>query len=217
MTEEFDLSSIKVLKSGAEAIRLRPEMYLRGLGNVRNALLLETLCLSLAEAHCGTCSAIDVEISGHGASVSDDGTGLSLDEVNYGKPFAEVIMTELWSCRDHKAHKELGARLCGVGIVVTNALSEKFVVDIRSDGVVQRQVYHDGEPDGPFSVIGKTDRTGTALQFSLAEELVGPGEFDVDTLIKDIRRREVDLSRTRLTIRQVGERGDLQKEWLVTE
>ncbi|MCP3997712.1 MAG: hypothetical protein GY722_22025 [bacterium] len=215
MAEDIDISRIKVLKSSAEAIRYRPHVYLQGASNVRNELLLEALCLSLAEAHCGTCSRIDVEFCGRSACVRDNGIGLSLEDDGFGRPFAEVIFTELHSCRDHKAHQELGRKLCGAGIVVTNALSEKFVVDIHTGDVHYRQSYHGGEPDGPFSVVGKTDRTGTELRFTIAEEFAGRDQIDGDALVEDIRQRDVGLSRGKLTIRRLGPQGELREEWSV--
>ena len=42
-----------------------------------------------------------------------------------------------------------------------NALSDKLQLTIRRQGHVYEQFYHLGEPQGPLTIIGETQTTGT--------------------------------------------------------
>ncbi len=114
-------------------------------------------------------------------------------------PFAEWIFSTLWACRDHKAHAELGLQLCGVGMVIVNAFSQSLVVSIHSDGMIHQQTYRLGVAEGPFQVVGQTDRTGTDISFTIAEEFAGTEEFDLEAARAAIFAKKVDLSKTSIT------------------
>jgi DNA gyrase subunit B len=197
MTESQDgITSLDALK----AIRARPEMYVPMQRNVRNHLLLEALCLSLAEAHCGSCTEIVIETSGRTAHIQDNGLGLSMEKDETGIPFAERIFTQLYACRDHKAHQALGHELCGSGIVTVNALSSSFTVQIHSDGALHLMEFTDGVMTQSLQRIGESSQSGTELRFTIAEPFAGTQEFDLASLRSAINARPIDLSRTNIVI-----------------
>lgn len=206
-----DPMSIETLNA-VEAIRRRPSMYVRDLDNVRNDLLLEVLCLPLAEAHCGTCSSIEVEVSAHRASVRYDGSGPPLEAGRSGTHSAEAIFTKLFACRDHKEHARLGNELCRFGVVVVNAFSEWLVAEIASEGRIHRQSYRDGRPEGPFQDVGPAEKPSVAISFSLAQPFRGSAAFDVDALFDEIHARDLDLSGVAVAIRQLDEQGVITSE-----
>ncbi len=197
MSQQYDQSKLKRL-TACEAIRLHPEKYLPAESNRRNALLMGALCLSLAEAHCGSCTSIQIRASRNRVAISDNGLGLSLKVDADGLAFAERILTELYACRDHKAHHDLSHELCGVGIVVVNALCDEFIAEIHSGGRIHQQTYRDGIATGKFQSIGETSRTGTEFQFTIAERFAGRDEFDLEALRTTIATLKLDLSTVRI-------------------
>lgn len=186
--------------TACEAIRLRPERFLMPGENRRNFMVLEGLCLSIAEAHCGTCTAINIAVAGRSAVISDNGLGLSMERNAAGAITAAQLFTNLYACRDHKAHKEIAHELCGAGIAVVNALSESFCVEVHTGGSLHRLAFRDGVEVHPFQIAGPTERTGNVLRLTIAEQFAGTEEFDIEALHAAIRAKPVDFSRVEITI-----------------
>gem|GEM_PF-1290208 len=185
--------------SAVEAIRQRPEMYVGEGGAALTDLVFEALCLSLTEAHCGTASEIRVGVTGADIEITNDGAGLSLDTDQYGIPFAEAVMTTLYACRDHKEHEQLKHELCGVGIVVVNALSQNASVSISHGTGVHEQTYTRGEPDAPFATTSRSAPSGTRLRFTLDRRFLRDETFDQVGLQRRLAELEIDLEGVAIT------------------
>jgi len=195
--KEYTDSDIQRLECH-EAIRLRPRTYLQDEANRPNCLLREALCLSLAEAHCGTCTKIDVVVDGLTAKISNNGIGLDTTPNRFGGTKVEDLFTVLSACRDEKSHRELGHQLCKFGVVIVTALSDILKVRIHSGGNIHRIAFADGRTVNPLAIIGETNRTGTQIEFTIGAQFVDDEVFDLEALRESIAALDIDLSRTEI-------------------
>jgi len=181
----YDAKSIKVLK-GLEGVRKRPAMYIgdtskRGLHHI----LEEVVDNAVDEHLAGFCSRIKVILHKDGSvTVADNGRGIPVDlhpELN--KPALEIVLTTLHAGGkfDAKTYRMAGG-LHGVGVSVTNALSEWMTVEVRRDGGIYSQSYERGRAASEMSETGRTDETGTTVTFKPDTQIFSETEFDADFL-----------------------------------
>ena len=207
--KKYDATTIQVLE-GIEAVRKRPAMYIgdttpRGLHH----LVYEVVDNSVDEALAGYAAKIDVVIHADGSvSVADDGRGIPVDFHQKEKKSAlEVVMTTLHAGGkfDHKAYQVSGG-LHGVGVSVTNALSEWCEAEVRREGKIHHQRYECGKPTTKVTVIGKSKNTGTTVRFKPDKQIFKVIEISFDTLAN--RMRELAFLNKGLEITLSDERND---------
>jgi len=187
---KYDASNIKIL-GGIEAVRKRPDMYIgdRASGGMHH-LVYEVLDNSIDEALAGFCDKVTVHIHADGScAVEDNGRGIPVEMHKEAKKSAlEVVLTTLHAGGkfDSNSYKVAGG-LHGVGVSVTNALSEWLEADVYRDGKQYHFECVRGVAKGPVKEVGKADKRGTKIVFKPDEQIFGETEFQYDTLLKRIR------------------------------
>ncbi|MGN6503638.1 MAG: DNA topoisomerase (ATP-hydrolyzing) subunit B [Pseudolysinimonas sp.] len=181
----YGAGDIQVLE-GLEAVRKRPGMYIGSTGpRGLHHLVYEIVDNAVDEALAGYCDTIEVTIlEDGGIRVVDNGRGIPVDLHPVEKrSTVEVVLTVL-----HAGGKfggggyAVSGGLHGVGSSVVNALSHKLEVEVRRQGNVYTQTYHDGVPDAPLAKGEKSDETGTIISFWPNADIFETVEFDYETL-----------------------------------
>lgn len=187
----YDAENIRVLE-GLEAVRLRPGMYI-GSTSQRGVhhLIYEIVDNSVDEALAGFCNTITIAVhEDNSVTVEDNGRGIPVAEkAETGKSALEIVHTVL-----HAGGKfgdggyKVSGGLHGVGASVVNALSEKFVVEVRRDGGVWHQIYERGVPMGRVERIGDATTAGTKTTFWPDSEIfTETTEIDCDVISARLR------------------------------
>ena len=183
--DSYGASDIQVLE-GLEAVRKRPGMYIGSTGpRGLHHLVYEIVDNSVDEALAGHCDQINVVIGKDGGvRVSDNGRGIPVDDHPVEKrSTVEVVLTTL-----HAGGKfggggyAVSGGLHGVGSSVVNALSERLTVEVKRQGKHWTQSYRNGVPEGPLAESGKTQETGTTIEFWPNSNIFETVEFDYETL-----------------------------------
>ena len=212
--DEYDARSIKVLK-GLEGVRRRPGMYIgdtstRGL----HQIAFEAVDNAVDEALAGYCSNIDVTIHADSSlSVVDDGRGIPVDELpSEGKPAVEVVMTVLHAGGkfDQLGYKVSGG-LHGVGISVTNALSEWMVTRVKRDEKLYEMKFARGIATSKLKVVGAAEGSGTSQHFMPDPQVFSTLEWSLDILQQ--RLRELAFLNRGLRINLTDERVDKKQSF----
>jgi len=186
----YNAQNITVLKD-LEAVRKRPSMYvgdtsMRGL----HQLVYEAIDNSIDEALAGFCNKIIVTINTDGSiTIEDNGRGIPIDiHPTEQKPGVEVVLTTLHAGGkfDKKTYKVSGG-LHGVGISVTNALSQFLEVEIKRDGHIYKQRFEYGKTASSLEIIGDTQENGTKVTFLPDKTIFQEIEFHFDTLTQRLR------------------------------
>jgi DNA gyrase subunit B len=211
--DDYHAGRIQVLK-GLEAVRRRPGMYIGSTGaRGLHHLVYEVVDNSIDEAMAGFCDRIEVVLRGDGSvTVRDNGRGFPVDIHPTEKiPGVEVAMTMLHAGGkfDHSSYKVSGG-LHGVGVSVVNALSEWLEVEVERNGRVYNQRYERGVKATELRVVGKSQKTGTAVSFKPDPKIFTELDFLYDTL--STRLRELAFLNRGVTIVFRDEREDGREE-----
>ena len=153
-------------------------------------LVKEALDNSIDEALVGYCNEIKVVIhKDNSISVEDNGRGIPVDvHPEEGKSALEVVMTILHAGgKFDKSSYKVSGGLHGVGISVTNALSEYLIAEVKRDNKIYRQKYERGKPVTEVQTLGETKETGTKITF-LPDKIIFPViEFSYDILANRLK------------------------------
>jgi len=208
----YSEQNIQILE-GLEAVRVRPGMYIgatdqRGLHH----LIYEVVDNSIDEVMAGYGDTVKVTIHADGSvTIEDNGRGIPVEEHHQrpGLSTLEVVMTIL-----HAGGKfggggyQISSGLHGVGVSVTNALSEWCQVDVKRDGILYRQRYERGIAVTPLlevDLVEETD-TGTITSFLPDLEVMETRDYSFDILAQ--RFREMAYLNLGMTISLRDERTD---------
>jgi len=188
--ESYGAEEIQVL-SGLEPVRKRPGMFIgstdaRGLHH----LVWEVVDNSVDEALAGYCTKIVVTVHADGKiTIEDNGRGIPVAiHPKYKKAALEMALTMLHAGgKFEKSAYKVSGGLHGVGVSVTNALSEQLIAKIKREGKLWTQEYKRGIPSGPVKEVGPAEGTGTSITFKPDAEVFSTVEFEADILISRIR------------------------------
>jgi len=214
--KSYNAESIKVLE-GLEGVRARPSMYIGSTSKEGlHHLVYEVVDNSVDEALAGFCKLIKVSINRDGSvTVEDDGRGIPVEmHPQYKVPAVQVALTKLHAGGkfDKKSYMISGG-LHGVGVSCVNALSKKFIIQIKRDGKIYEQEYSRGNPKTELKTIGKSkdDETGTIVTFFPDEEIFSTLKFDSNVLAT--RFREMAFLEAGLKIILTDEIKEKQEEF----
>ena len=174
----YTARDIEVLE-GLEPVRRRPGMYIGGTDEkALHHLFAEVIDNAMDEALAGHADWIDVSMAADGfVTVVDNGRGMPVDpHPKFPKKSAlEVIM-----CTLHAGGKfnskvyETSGGLHGVGVSVTNALSERVEVEVARGGKLYAMAFERGIPQGKLKEMGRTpNRRGTSVRFKPDPKIFG--------------------------------------------
>jgi len=191
----YTAKDIEVLE-GLEPVRRRPGMYVGGTDErALHHIFAEVLDNAMDEAVSGHANRIDVELDKDGVlHVADNGRGIPIDpHPKYKtKSALEVILTTLHAGGKFggKSYETAGG-LHGVGVSVTNALSEFLEVEVIRDRQLYTQRYERGKPKGKLKKAGKApNRRGTKISFRADPEIFGKkSAFDPKRLYRMSRSK----------------------------
>lgn len=164
---QYSESSITVLK-GLDPVKERPGMYTRT--DSPTHICQEVIDNAADEALGGFADRIDVTIHDDGSlSVADNGRGIptGLHPLE-GIPVVELVFTQLhaggkFNKKDGGAYAFSGG-LHGVGVSVTNALSQRLEVTVKREGKIHRIVFAGGEVIEPLTETGKCAARDTGTE-----------------------------------------------------
>ena len=185
--QNYNADSITVLE-GLEAVRVRPGMYIGGVGvKGLNHLIYEIMDNSIDEHLAGFCKNIWVTLNADGScTVKDDGRGIPVEMHQKGISAERVVLSTLHAGGkfDNASYKTSGG-LHGVGSSVVNALSNFLEIKIFRDGLIHYDKYSKGIPTvklkgGLLPTMGKTVETGTQITFMPDDTIFEITRFKAD-------------------------------------
>jgi DNA gyrase subunit B len=210
--QDYSAQSIQILK-GMEHVRKRPSMYIGSTGpEGLHHLVYEVVDNSIDEALAGHCSMIRVTLEKQNIiRVEDNGRGIPVDIHPQEKVSAlEVVMTKLHAGgKFDKSSYKVSGGLHGVGVSVTNALSEWCEVWVHRDKKSYFQRYKRGVPEKKVEVVGTSSSTGTITRFKADKQIFEDINYSFDILSN--RLRELAFLNKGVEISIVDERGSKPK------
>src|SRR5215510_497308 len=174
----YTAHDIEVLE-GLEPVRRRPGMYIGGTDEkALHHIFAEAIDNAMDEVVAGHANFIKVELDKDGfVAVTDNGRGIPIDPHPKfkSKSALEVIMTTLHAGGKFGSDAyDTSGGLHGVGISVTNALSERLEVEVARGGQLYAQNYVRGKPKSGLQKLGKVNnRRGTKVRFKPDPEIFG--------------------------------------------
>ena len=187
--QDYNAGSITVLE-GLEAVRVRPGMYIGGVGvKGLNHLIYEIMDNSIDEHLAGYCKNIWVTLNADGScTVRDDGRGIPVEMHQKGVSAERVVLSTLHAGGkfDNESYKTSGG-LHGVGSSVVNALSSFLDIKIYRGGYIHHDGYERGVPvielkKGLLPTVGKTKESGTEITFLPDDTIFEVTKFRADWL-----------------------------------
>ncbi|NWG30926.1 MAG: type IIA DNA topoisomerase subunit B [Rhodocyclaceae bacterium] len=224
MKPTYDESSFRVLK-GLEPVRERPGMYTRT--DSAAHIIQEVIDNAADEALAGFAKHIHVLVARDGSvTVTDDGRGIPVGP----HPEEKIPVVVLAFTRLHaggKFDKKAGngayafsGGLHGVGVAVTNALSQRVEVEVRRDGKIHTVSFAEGgEKVSALEVVGECGKqTGTRVRVWPDPKYFDSPKAPQAELERLLRSKAVLLPGVQVTLAvEQPDGGVLEKTWRYPE
>ena len=168
LPREYNESSFKILE-GLEPVRLRPGQFT----HTENPLHIvqEVIDNGVDEALAGFATTLSVKLLADGiVEVEDDGRGIPVGKHPEKKiPVIQAAFGTLYAGGKFEkagagAYTYAGG-LHGVGVAVTNALSEFLEAEVKRDNKLYKIKFENGELSKPLKAAGSAEGTGTLVRF----------------------------------------------------
>ena len=214
----YNETSVRVLK-GLEPVKERPGMYTRT--DSPTHICQEVIDNAADEALSGFAKNVVVTIhTDESLSVFDDGRGIPVGLHPEEKlPVVELVFTQLhaggkFDKKDGGAYAFSGG-LHGVGVSVTNALSNRLEVTIKREGVVWRIVFSGGDVIEPLVQIGTcpVKQTGTLVRVWPDSRYFESPKYSVNELERLLRAKAVLLPGVKVSLINERIEGTEEKTW----
>jgi DNA gyrase subunit B len=202
MAGSYSAKDISVLE-GLEPVRKRPGMYIGTTGtDGLHHLIWEIFDNSRDEAMGGHANHIEVSmLDDDRIRVVDNGRGIPVDKHPHTKVSAlDTIMTTLHAGGKFggEGYKVSGG-LHGVGASVVNALSTTLKVYVHRDGAIHHQEYEIGKKKFDVKKVGKTEHTGTIVEFRPDISIFKDTTYDWDRVVNHLRQQAYLVKGLRIT------------------
>ncbi len=227
----YSEASIRVLK-GLEPVKQRPGMYTRTDNPLH--IIQEVIDNAADEALAGFCREILVTLHADGSvAVEDDGRGIPVGLHPEEKaPVVELVFTRLhaggkFNKQDGGAYSFSGG-LHGVGVSVTNALSERLEVTVQREGAVHQIVFAHGDVLKPLAKVDELQTlqvgrrrgeraTGTRVRCWPAARYFDVMNYPMSDLVQLLRSKAVLLPGLKVTLIDEREKSAKHQTWLYEE
>src|SRR5688572_1466173 len=223
MAKRYDESSVKKLR-GIEPVQRLPGMYTRTSDPTH--IIQEAIDNAADEAFGEHAKRIDVTLHRDGSvTVADDGRGIPVGLHPTEKiPTVELVFTELhagakFSRTEADAAYKFSGGLHGVGVSVTNALSERLEVEVKREGAVHRVVFENGavrEKLKKIKTCGPRD-TGTQLRIWPNKKYFDSPKVVMTDLERIVRSKAVLLPGVKVTLNIEGAKDTESRTWSYPE
>ena len=202
--KKYDESAIRILE-GLEPVKQRPGMYTRTESPLH--IIQEVLDNSVDEAIGAFAKNITVELLPKGLiRIGDDGRGIPVGLHPEKKiPVIEAVFTILhaggkFDKADGGAYSFSGG-LHGVGVSVTNALSDLLEVTVVRDGARHVIEFNNGDVAKPLTKVGKATGSGTSVLIKPNAKYFDTVQIDGNALRALVKSKAVLLPGLNTTFR----------------
>jgi topoisomerase-4 subunit B len=223
MAKKYDESSVKKLR-GIEPVQRLPGMYTRTSDPTH--IVQEAIDNAADEALGGHADRIEVTVHADGSvTVTDNGRGIPIGIHPEEKiPTVELVLTELhagakFSRTDIEAAYKFSGGLHGVGISVTNALSEKLEVEIKRDGGVHQIAFENGKVTKKLRKTGSVGEknTGTSIRIWPNRKYFDSPKVAPQELERIVRSKAVLLPGVKVTLNVETAKETKKQTWSYPE
>ncbi|MGE5525700.1 MAG: DNA topoisomerase IV subunit B [Rhodospirillaceae bacterium] len=221
--KKYDEASVRKLR-GIEPVQRLPGMYTRTTDPTH--IIQEAIDNAADEAFGGHANRIDVTLHRDGSvSVSDNGRGIPVGMHPEEKiPTVQLVFTELhagakFSKTEADAAYKFSGGLHGVGVSVTNALSERLEVEVKREGGVHVIVFENGEVAQKLKRIANAGRneTGTRLRIWPNKKYFDSPKVSLPDLERIVRSKAVLLPGVQVTLNIEGAKETTTRTWSYPE